>query len=130
MPFTMIPAIKSKWIDRLTNGNYEQGKSYLNRNNKLCCLGVLCEIAVEEGVIDKTIEPESDGTPVVRYENDIAVLPGKVAAWAGLSPDGTVFNADVNPILFGDNGYTRASDLNDSHDFTFKQIALIIQHTL
>ena len=42
----MTPELKQKWLDALRNGKYKQGESYLrNRDNKYCCLGVLCEVA-------------------------------------------------------------------------------------
>lgn len=38
------------WIDALRSGDYEQGQGALNKDNKFCCLGVLCEVAIKDGV--------------------------------------------------------------------------------
>jgi hypothetical protein len=40
----MDPKIKEKWIEALRSGKYEQGEGTLNKDNKFCCLGVLCEV--------------------------------------------------------------------------------------
>lgn len=51
----MNPAIKSEWIRRLTSGEYEQGSTYLrNTRDRYCCLGILCEMAAEQGVVERT----------------------------------------------------------------------------
>lgn len=37
--------IQARWIDGLLGGDYEQGSGVLrSRNDKFCCLGVLCDI--------------------------------------------------------------------------------------
>lgn len=33
-----------KWVKALRSGKYEQGKSYLKKDNKYCCLGVLYDV--------------------------------------------------------------------------------------
>jgi hypothetical protein len=39
----MDPQIKQRWVDALRSGQYKQGKGFLHRGNKFCCLGVLCD---------------------------------------------------------------------------------------
>jgi len=43
-----------KWVDALLSGKFSQGKNALRtkEGNKdlYCCLGVLCEVAIEDGV--------------------------------------------------------------------------------
>lgn len=41
----MTPEFKAKWLDALRSGKYQQGQGTLNRDGKMCCLGVLCDIA-------------------------------------------------------------------------------------
>lgn len=36
-----------KWIAALRSGKYIQGKECLNKDDKFCCLGVLCDICGE-----------------------------------------------------------------------------------
>lgn len=40
----MDAELKTKWVKALRSGDYEQGKNSLRKNDKYCCLGVLCEI--------------------------------------------------------------------------------------
>ncbi len=53
----MKSALKKKWVEALRSGDYQQGRLYLRRGNsmmpdRLCCLGVLCNVAAP----DKWIE--------------------------------------------------------------------------
>lgn len=70
--------VKEKWLTALRSGEYTQTKGRLHRTEAsrlssagYCCLGVLCEVAVAEGVIDS-------------YVADAAYLPAAVRTWAGL----------------------------------------------
>ena len=38
----MDPEIKRQWVEALRSGKYEQGRLFLERDGKFCCLGVLC----------------------------------------------------------------------------------------
>lgn len=49
----MNPEMKTEWIERLRSGNYKQGRSMLNAEDQFCCLGVLCEIALDYGLVTK-----------------------------------------------------------------------------
>lgn len=40
----MCPILRGKWIEALQSGKYRQGKGFLHRKNRFCCLGVLCNI--------------------------------------------------------------------------------------
>jgi hypothetical protein len=38
---------KQKWLEKLRNGQYKQGRKRLCHNDKHCCLGVLCNVVPE-----------------------------------------------------------------------------------
>lgn len=40
----MEPKLKAKWVKALCSGKYKQGKGYLKRKGRYCCLGVLGEL--------------------------------------------------------------------------------------
>lgn len=40
----MDAEIKQKWVEALRSGKYEQGKHFLHRGEKWCCLGVLADL--------------------------------------------------------------------------------------
>jgi hypothetical protein len=52
----MKAELKSKWVEALRSGNYEQGRGLLRAEDQYCCLGVLCEVAGIECTLS-----ESDG---------------------------------------------------------------------
>jgi len=123
----MDERVKALWIDALKSGDYEQGEGRLRRTRwnappSYCCLGVLCEIAVKDG-LDVKVDPVY-GT----YNDEGAVLPSRIQEWAGLgSYDGT-FGVDLK--VNDSNGeeciVSNLISLNDAAGYTFEQIADVI----
>lgn len=72
----MKQEIAKIWIEALRSGDYTQGRRHLKRAGRHCCLGVLCELAVQAKVIDGL---DRGG-----------ILPAEVREWAGMyQSDGT-----------------------------------------
>ncbi len=143
----MNQEIKDQWVKALKSGEYKQGYGKLavkmsNGQQKHCCLGVLCELAVEAGIVEKIEVPmnvifddddyeatmfEYEGeqvpdTPRVRNRTGYT-LPERVKVWAGLDSD--------NPGVTRPHGYeTTLSELNDSKIHNFEDIANIINEGL
>lgn len=114
----MNPKIKAKWVKRLRSGEYRQGRRALRTTvageDHFCCLGVLCEIAVDEGVI-----PAPEIAEGARwYDGSSVYPPPSVVQWADLP--------DVNPAV----GASRLADLNDTYGCTFDEIADMIEEDL
>jgi hypothetical protein len=103
-------------------------------------LGVLCELAAEAGVVDRTILPEA--TYNVSFDDSLYLLPESVMEWAGLN--------ETNPtveVVFDDVKDTAAAEvvgfreepdvwasvalaeLND-HEIPFDVIANVIEAKL
>jgi hypothetical protein len=100
--------IAEEWTRRLRSGSYLQGQGRLAPAGKFCCLGVLCEIAAEQGVVKRfrgVLEAPFE-IETVQYgggdddEFYDSVLPEQVAEWAGIQ--------DIDP-------YFRPSDEEQSH---------------
>jgi hypothetical protein len=135
----MDQTIKEQWIDALESGRYEMGRGALreevNGKDKYCCLGVLCEIAVEEGVIPPgATQPNSYFGNRYYYGNpesadskiyDSGYLPAAVMNWAGLSECNPRAKAAGHECA-GHDGTVTLADLNDSDYYTFKYIARFI----
>ena len=106
------------WVKALRSGKYKQTKGTLARIDGhtgeilgLCCMGVLCELAVKA----KVIPAPSVGLADLSYDSQNAVLPASVQEWAGLKDEtGSIRN-------LGNLTYQ-----NDSGK-SFKQIARIIE---
>lgn len=111
--------VKAKWLEALRSGEYEQGRSYLRSDdNKFCCLGVLCEIAVQDGVID---EASLSKYGTYRYDGWYeSALPEKVQDWSGV---------DSTLGRFADAAGSRDGALAFINDdgATFDEIADIIE---
>lgn len=117
----MKAEVKAQWVAALRSGEYAQTKGRLRDGSGYCCLGVLCEVAVKEGVIGKPTQG-ADGN--FRYPGghrgrpEGGVLPRAVQEWAGLDSD--------NPVV---DGYTLVW-LNDFEGWDFEQLADLIDRGL
>lgn len=97
------------WIEALRSGKYTQVRNVLNFQSMYCCLGVACEVAIENGI---NVNVKSTNGFVV-YDNESNYLPESVSAWLELAPD-----PQVGPELG-----LRAIRANDELRWTFTQIA-------
>lgn len=80
------PNIKARWLKALRSGKYQQGKGELrSRDNKFCCLGVLCDLYAEDHGIEWDTLPGGFFT----FMDHTGLLPREVKNWAGFKfPDG------------------------------------------
>jgi hypothetical protein len=125
---TLKADIKKRWVDALRSGEYQQGRELLVQNDVLgdrfCCLGVLCEIAVADGILIR------EGHEYYAKDNktDVsdAILPMAVLRWADLPDQG--HNAPEVPIPLREAAYL--TTLNDQLEYNFGQIADVIEEKL
>ncbi len=90
------PEIKEQWLARLRSGQDRQITQRLgDGEGGFCCLGVLCELAVEAGILthdgtasapdkdDATIDlPVQRDYAAAQMQSATTVLPAVVVAWA------------------------------------------------
>lgn len=117
----MKAEVKDLWVSALNSEKYEQGSGYLhqvkNGTGKLCCLGVLCDLAVNAGVILPPTKEVRRGRQVYLYQEGATFLPLEVVEWAGLQ------RADPGPEQLGS---ARLSFRND-RGISFWEIARVIE---
>ncbi len=136
----MNPEIKERWITALRSGNYGQVKGQLGveiadqpDHSGYCCLGVLCEVAVEDGVVTREVVPS--GTVEYVDENSGGhawmVLSEAVTEWADIVENPEV-NVEGLDIVIDDVLRTSASlaELNDYAGKDFNFIADVIETRL
>jgi hypothetical protein len=116
----MNPDIKALWLEALRNGKYRQGRHRLRYDDEFCCLGVLCDLAVQAGA---TQGRPFEGSFLWSYggsqtDSHTTVLPNSVMEWAGLKE---------NIPSVGDQSLAY---YNDGCRHTFKQIADLIDKHL
>jgi hypothetical protein len=134
-----------EWVTALRSGEYQQARNTLHRieanpgavdeaqrTEGMCCLGVLCDLAVKAGVIP---EPgiighaaEQNGR-YAEYEGDCAFLPETVRYWAGLAEVAPRVNVPTEGIDGVDYESRNLPDLNDLEGYGFDQIADLIEGT-
>jgi len=110
----MKPGIKTKWVAALRSGEYKQGTRQLLRGDgSFCCLGVLTDLAVKDGVGDWDHD----------YYPEASFLPQRVVKWAGL---------DTRSPCVAPSWGTREAlwSLNDSSEHGFEELADLIEEQL
>jgi hypothetical protein len=118
----MDPVVKAKWTAALRSGNYQQGTEYLQMRvdgeSYYCCLGVLCELAIEARISVSATEHTSStrgGYSYVLYNNgNVGLPPGTVLAWARLE------EKDMQDLI----------EMNDNKGTSFHGIAKHIDENL
>lgn len=117
--------IHNEWANRLESGRYRRGHGYLRRatedGDEYCCLGVLCEIAVEAGIVIR--RGSSRGTSAYGRVDGLTTnscLPEAVAEWAQVTRMGELRVMD--PEVGGSLVY-----LNDGAMWSFEKIAQVIR---
>ena len=103
----MNKRIQQMWVKALLSGKFEQQKGRLKgKDNKRCCLGVLCEIHRQEFPENKWF-----GRHKTLYMNDSYLLSDQILDWAALD----------------DSDHTELGHLNDQSNITFIEIAGVIE---
>jgi hypothetical protein len=137
------PEPKRLWLEALRSDRFRQGKSYLAQVEdgvtKHCCLGVLCEVAIEAGV---DIERKQRRTLPVNdltgydYDGCMSMPPEAVTLWA-YGTDVGVYSAVIEEEV--EMSFTAAevvakavefTALNDDREWSFEQIAQAIEDSL
>lgn len=113
--------VKAAWVAALRSGEYEQGHYVLHStDDRFCCLGVLCQLGVEAGVIRPGV---SDGDKYAYgTDSSTSALPFEVMAWSGIDSPWGDLPLEVERSR-------RLSTLNDNH-LPFDDIADVIEEQL
>lgn len=118
----MKEEIKKKWLKALRSGEYIQGKSYLRKiDNTYCCLGVLCDLYVKEG-LGEWKETDVAEDPCWSVLSATGYLPGDVALWAGVE-------SQTGWITLKDGQRVSLTGMNDG-GYSFEKIAQKIEEAV
>ena len=81
----MKKEIADKWAAALRSGDYKQHRGGLanEKRAKHCCLGVLCEVAIKDGM-EMQVGPCRDKARGTYYDEAAGSLPVLVQEWAGM----------------------------------------------
>ena len=116
----MKPKIKQKWVEALRSGEYSQGKFKLYDGTNYCCLGVLCNLYLNEKNEDWYYLANGVGNYYCDGQSE--TLPQFVMDWAELDRHDPLVSVESNNL-----DKTSISGLNDDLNYTFAQIADVIE---
>lgn len=127
----MRPEVKAKWLAALRSGEYRQAREHLHvrdEGDRFCCLGVLCEIAANEGVV---VREADDG--LVTYDDKEDMPPRSVRIWAFGEQE--FLPHDPWEVAYARSDEARAQEvglatLNDEYGLGFAEIADAIEASL
>lgn len=77
--------VRDRWAEALESGEFEQVDGWLATPFGYCADGVLCRLAVDDGVLPEPVLARGDAlTPnVYIYNGEAMYLPARVREWAG-----------------------------------------------
>jgi hypothetical protein len=133
----MKKEVADKWVTALRSGEYEQAKGLLKKIDPengddigYCCLGVLCELAIEDGVNVKRgggvrhedrFDPEDVWYSTPRYDDNDALIGTKVMGWSEMRTNDGSFDDDrgimVSLVNYNDGGmsFNEIADIIESN---------------
>lgn len=119
----MNKEVKEKWVAALRSGKYAQSKQRLKTKYGYCCLGVLCDLAVKEGIC-KENPGEDIADEEISFDERTSILPQSVLNWANIDSINphVKLESRIYPITL--------AECNDSLDLDFNEIANIIEKQL
>ena len=120
------PEIKARFVEALRSRKYAQGKYNLRHQDKFCCLGVLGDLAVQDGLASW-----SEDQLIVNGSCYGALFPEQLLAWACES-NVTMPNGETTfplPDSEEDSGACLVY-ANDDLGQTFPEIACLIEKYL
>lgn len=123
----MNPEVKEKLLKALRSGRFTKGKNCLAQQKHSgeylhCFFGVICELAVEEGVVSRVegrtrIGYEGEGDPDIGW----SYPPSSVRQWAGFGDSLFLeFDGRIQNVII----------LNDAYTLSFQQLADMVEEQL
>ena len=110
--------IAERWVEELRSGKWKKAVGHLAlrqgvKSFRHCCLGVLCEMAIRDGV---QVEIKDDGDHRC-FDEEVGVLPESVMKWAGLETARGQFKQRI-----GENALTYINDHSEGWERTIEAI--------
>jgi len=105
--------VAGKWVKALRSGEYTQTANNLQYGARHCCLGVLCEIGSKEGLSVRTTDNgDIVGTSLNSQKS--------IKDWSGMKTKSGGYTEKNGETVY-------LTDLNDEKEYTFEQIADVIE---
>lgn len=115
----MRKEIADLWTAALRSGKYKQTRGFLKTEEGFCCLGVLCELAVESNIIKGPTYQDMEGERKYYYAKSRYDLPTEVREWADINTDEEIGPKNLMLVVMNDGP-------NYDDGMSFDEIANII----
>jgi len=109
--------LKNKWLAALRSGDYVQGNTFLLKDGKYCCLGVLCELAAKDN--SRIIVGPGDRDDSIAFDSFANTVPISVMSQL------ITHNLPLYDVMWG-----TAIRMNDKERKTFPEIADYLERAL
>jgi hypothetical protein len=127
----MKKEIADRWVAELRSGKWTQIDGLLGKGDTgRCCLGVLCEVAVQDGIIGKELDFQGSpsGSLRVVYDDEHQrrsgeTLPPDVRDWAGIDTDNPKIRVNGKSVPLSIVNDYNFSPSSKGSGLTFEQIA-------
>ncbi len=118
--------MRDRWIPALRSGDYVQGHGALrSQDDRYCCLGVLTDLLVQDGLIPAwDLFQDDEGPPTYAVDGERHYLPTQVRDAIGTQ------NMMAFERLSGPDDGVTLVELNDAASCSFADIADVIEKTL
>lgn len=128
------PERKAQWVAALRSGEYVQGNEWLQRDGRMCCLGVACDLhSKTQSDLKWSNSPISNAST---YAGQSAYPPEEVMSWLGIdladlrtqdtAQRDLQSKLDI-PIMHSGLVHHIFAQLNDGKNWSFDQIADFIE---
>lgn len=106
--------LKKKWVEALRSGKYIQGRVYLAKNGKHCCLGVLCEVA---GEAPTHVITTDTGEQEKEFRNSITSFQASLRNELGLSlmEHNRLINMNDGEGIVAQKSFSEIADYIEKH---------------
>lgn len=115
----MNQEIKTKWLEALRSGEYNQSKHQLRSKDGYCCLGVLCDVYRKETGLLEWVE--KDNYFSIMGTTNFTTLNEDVMNWAELP---------INSPMVSYNSIKRLLTAMNDNGISFNEIADVIEGSL
>jgi len=115
------PEIRARFLEALRSNKYSQGEGRLKKQDHFCCLGVLSDLAVQDGVADW-----EEDVLVVGDIYSKSLFPEQLLNWA-CGGSFTVFDGPTAFPLPESEEARSLTYANDELKWTFSEIACLVE---
>ena len=122
--------IAKEWTARLRSGITRQTRKHLGRNDgSRCCLGVLCDMAVEEGIIrfPRPFRPSKTQRGCLVFAGARHNLPPEVRDWAQMKTNYGQYPGEIGTGRSSTYGAQPSLALDNDAGANFNEIAETIE---